>query len=90
MAELMRQVEISSFSGPNLDERRDICVGESFRSAMTLDMVSAAAKRLSQPFSNRRLLMFADHPVVHVCGYGDLLSQGRRAGGLVRVLHRNR
>lgn len=39
MAELMRQVENRSFSGPNLDERRDICVGESFRSAMSLDMV---------------------------------------------------
>ena len=80
MAELMRQVEISSFSGPSLDDRRDICIGESFRSAMSLDMVRSAAKRLSHPISNRRMFMFADHTVVHVCSHGNILSQRRRAG----------
>ena len=39
MAELMRQVEVSSFSGPDLDSRRDICSSNAFASAMTLDMV---------------------------------------------------
>lgn len=39
MAELMRQVEINQFSGPDLDNRRDICSSNSFASSMTLDMV---------------------------------------------------
>ena len=39
MAELMRQVEISQFSGPDLDGRRDICSSNAFASSMTLDMV---------------------------------------------------
>ena len=39
MAELMRQVEISSFSGPDLTHRRDICSGLSFTSAMSLEKI---------------------------------------------------
>lgn len=39
MAELMRQVEVSSRSGPDLTERRGICSSNAFASAMSLDMV---------------------------------------------------
>jgi len=41
-AELMRQVEASSFSRPDLESRRDICSGTAFASAMSLDMVTTA------------------------------------------------
>ena len=37
----MEQVEISSYSGPDLEPRRDICSTNAFASSMTLDMVSA-------------------------------------------------
>ena len=97
MAELMRQVEISSFSGPDLDSRRDICVGESFRSAMSLDMVRLQSAPNSQLPTNihlntSRVCVFpdhviADHPVVHVCRHRRLVSQGRRARGFFRILH---
>jgi hypothetical protein len=40
MAELLRQVEISTFSRPDLDKRKDICSSAHFASAMSLDMVS--------------------------------------------------
>ena len=39
VAELMRQVETSSFSGPDLSSRRDICSSNTFASSMSLDMV---------------------------------------------------
>jgi len=39
MEELMRQVEISSFSGPDLTDRKDICSSNVFASAMSLDMI---------------------------------------------------
>lgn len=39
MADLMRQVEVSSFSGPDLSPRKDICNGLSFTSAMSLEMI---------------------------------------------------
>lgn len=39
-AELFRQVELSSVSGPDLRPRRDICSSAAFASSMTLDMVS--------------------------------------------------
>jgi hypothetical protein len=39
MAELMRQVERSSKSGPDLTARRSICSSNAFASAMSLDMV---------------------------------------------------
>lgn len=39
MADLMRQVEISSFSGEALDNRKDICSGLSFTSAMSLEKI---------------------------------------------------
>ena len=35
----MRAVEVSSFSGPDLSNRQDICSSHAFASAMTLDMV---------------------------------------------------
>lgn len=42
VAELMRQVESSSFSGPDLSRRKDICSSNTFASAMSLDMVRTA------------------------------------------------
>jgi hypothetical protein len=42
MANLMRAVEVSSFSGPDLSRRQDICSSHAFSSAMTLDMVCIA------------------------------------------------
>jgi hypothetical protein len=39
MANLMRAVESSSFSGPDLAARKDICSGMAFTSAMSLDMI---------------------------------------------------
>lgn len=51
MAELMRQVEISSFSGPDLDSRKDICSGVSFQSAMSLDMVRFLARFQPQHYT---------------------------------------
>lgn len=41
LAALMEQVEISSYSGPDLEPRRDICSTNAFASSMTLDMVSS-------------------------------------------------
>lgn len=41
MAELMRNVEASVFSKPDLDKRKDICSSMTFARSMTLDMVSA-------------------------------------------------
>ena len=46
LAELMRQVEISSHSGPDLQSRKDICSGAAFASAMTLDMVCSHLDKL--------------------------------------------
>ena len=44
MAELMRQIEISTEgSGPDLTQRRGICSSSAFASSMSLDMVSARA-----------------------------------------------
>lgn len=39
MADLMRQVEISSFSGPDLSKRKEICSTQSFASSMSLEMI---------------------------------------------------
>ena len=50
MAELMRQVESSSFSGPDLSRRKDICSSNTFASAMTLDMVGAQRIHAHTPF----------------------------------------
>ena len=42
-AELMRQVEASSFSRPDLDSRKNICSNNAFASSMSLDMVCGLA-----------------------------------------------
>lgn len=52
VAELMRQVESSSFSGPDLDSRRDICSSNAFASAMTLDMVHSLLPLLHLVFDS--------------------------------------
>ena len=38
-SDFFSQVEISSFSGPDLSSRKDICSNNAFASSMTLDMV---------------------------------------------------
>lgn len=68
---LMRAVEVSSFSGPDLSSRRDICSSLAFSSAMTFDMVYS---RLSNPpptqllsHSQRFVCACADHSKLCVC-----------------------
>ena len=39
MLDLVNQAHISTLSGPDLEPRRDICSGEAFASAMTLDQI---------------------------------------------------
>lgn len=46
MTNLMRAVEVTSFSGPDLSKRQDICSSHAFATAMTLDMVCS---RLANP-----------------------------------------
>ena len=50
---LAQQAAISTFSGPDLAPRRDICVSDSFASSMTLDQIVVRATPSRRARSSR-------------------------------------